>query len=78
MPRRINGPFACSPPRSVRKFRDEGIAGFFQPRRGRGATVLSPETAQQAQALLFRGLSRSQVAEQLVKANTFALGFVPQ
>jgi hypothetical protein len=62
---RTFGVAAISVKRSVKKFREEGIQGFYQPRPCRGATVLTPEVVQQAQELLFQGRSRSQVAEQL-------------
>lgn len=68
---RTFGVSAISVKRSVKKFREEGIQGFYQPRPGRGATVLTAEVVQQAQELLFQGCSRSQVAEQLgVKSDT--------
>lgn len=68
---RAFGVSAISVKRSVKKFREDGIAGFYQPRRGRGATVVTPEIAQQAQALLLQGRSRSQVAGQLgLKSDT--------
>jgi prepilin-type processing-associated H-X9-DG protein len=51
--------------RSVKKYREEGIASFFQPRKGRGATVLTDEVLAQAQGLLSCGSSRSEVAVQL-------------
>ena len=38
---------------------------FFQPRRTRGATVLTTDVLADAQALLSQGVSRRQVAEQL-------------
>jgi hypothetical protein len=62
---RTFGVSAISVKRSVKKYREHGIEGFYQPRRVRGATVLTPEIVQQAQALLFQGCSRSQVAAQL-------------
>lgn len=62
---RTFGVSAISVKRSVKKFREQGIEGFYQPRRVRGAAVLTPEVVQQAQTLLFQGRSRSQVAEQL-------------
>jgi hypothetical protein len=68
---RAFGVSAISVKRSVKKFREQGIEGFYQPRRGRGATVVTPEIAQQAQALLLQGRSRSQIAEQLgLKSDT--------
>jgi len=74
---RVFGVSAISVKRSVKKFRQHGIAGFYQPRRGRGATVLTPEVVQQAQALLLQGRSRSQVAEQLeLKSDTLRKGIL--
>ena len=68
---RTFGVSAISVKRSVKKFREQGIEGFYQPRRVRGAAVLTPEVVQQAQTLLFQGRSRSQVAEQLgIKSET--------
>jgi hypothetical protein len=68
---RTFGVSAISVKRSVKKFRAHGIAGFYQPRRVRGAAVLTPEIVQEAQALLFQGRSRRQVAEQLgLKSDT--------
>jgi hypothetical protein len=51
--------------RSVKKLREQGIESFYQPRRGRGATVITPEIVSEAQARLYRGELRHQVAEQL-------------
>jgi prepilin-type processing-associated H-X9-DG protein len=51
--------------RSVKKYREEGIASFFQPRKGRGAAVLTEEVLAQAQGLLSCGSSRAEVADQL-------------
>lgn len=68
---RTFGVSAISVKRSVKKFRQHGIEGFYQPRRVRGATVLTPKIVQQAQALLFQGCLCSQVAEQLgLKSDT--------
>lgn len=68
---RAFGVSAISVKRSVRKFREHGIEGFYQPRRGRGATVVTPQVAQQAQALLLHGRSCNQVAQQLgLKSDT--------
>ena len=68
---RAFGVAAISVKRSVKKFREAGIEGFYQPRRVRGASVMTPEIAQQAEALLLQGRSRSQVAEQLgIKSDT--------
>jgi len=51
--------------RSVKKYRKEGIGSFFQPRKRRGATVLTDEVLAQAQGLLSGGSSRTEVAAQL-------------
>ena len=57
--------------RSVKKFREQGINAFYRPRRGRGASVLTPEVALAAQERLYRGDSRRQVADQLgIKPDT--------
>ena len=61
---RAFGVAAISVKRSM-KFREDGIGGSYQPRRVRGASVVTPEIAQQAEAPLLQGRSRSQVAEQL-------------
>jgi transposase len=65
------GVTANSVKRSVKKFREQGIQGFYQPRRGRGATVLTPEVLQLAQERLHQGESPKEVAKQLgVKLGT--------
>ena len=74
---RTFGVSANSVKRSVKKFRQQGVPGFYQPRRGRGATVLTPEVARQAQERLYRGESRRQVAEQLgIKLDTLRKAIV--
>ena len=62
---RTFGVSANSVKRSVKKFREQGTEAFYQPRRGRGATVLTPEVVREAQERLYRGESRGQVAKQL-------------
>jgi hypothetical protein len=57
--------------RSIAKYRQEGIDGFYRPRRGRGASVITDEVAVQAEKLLALRHSRNEVAEQLgVKRDT--------
>ena len=57
--------------RWVKKYREGGVRAFYQPRAKRGATVMTPEVVRQAQELLFRGWSRSDVAEELgIKRDT--------
>ncbi len=51
--------------RSVKKYREEGIAGFFKPRGVRAASVMTPEVIGRAEQLLDSGHSKSQVAQQL-------------
>ena len=51
--------------RSVKKYREESVEGFFKPRRVRAALVMTPEVIGRAQQLLDSGHSKSQVAEQL-------------
>jgi transposase len=62
---RAFGVSANSVRRSIAKYEQHGISGFFQPRKTRGATVLIADVIVQAQALLSQGRSRRQVAEQL-------------
>ena len=52
--------------RSVKKFRETGIASFFAPRAVRGATVMTDEITRRAQGLLERGQSRIEVAAELL------------
>ena len=51
--------------RSVAKYQREGIEGFYRPRKGRGATVMTAEVTSRAQALLDTGHSRREVSEEL-------------
>ena len=62
---RAFGVSANSVKRSVKKYRNEGIASFYRPRVGRGGTVLTDEVTRRAQELLDRGSSRSDVAVEL-------------
>ena len=57
--------------RSIAKYRQEGIDGFYRPRQGRGASVMTDEVTVQAEKLLALGHSRNEVAEELgVKRDT--------
>ena len=62
---RVFGVSGKSVKRYVAKFREEGIVAFYQPRKTRGATVITNEIILQAQERLSRGLSRREVAEEL-------------
>ena len=57
--------------RSTKKFREEGIEGFYRPRRGRGPSVMTADVSAQAQRLLDLGRSRREIAKELgVKYDT--------
>ena len=57
--------------RSVDRYRQEGVVGFYRPRQGRGATVMTAEVTAQAQELLDRGWPRREVAHELgIKSDT--------
>jgi len=57
--------------RSVAKYHQEGIAGFYQPRRRGGSSVMTAEVTAQAETLLGLGHTRRKVAEELgVKYDT--------
>jgi len=51
--------------RAVKKYREQGPAGFYAERRTRGAAVLTPEVMEKAQALLDDGKGLQQVAIEL-------------
>ena len=59
--------------RAVKRYREKGVAGFYQEPNRRGPAVLTPEVLAQAQRLLDEGLETSEIADQLgVKRNTLA------
>ena len=62
---RTFGVCANSVRRSVKKYREEGIAAFYRPRKGRGSTVMTDQVTGPAQEMLSRGCSRREVADQL-------------
>ena len=51
--------------RNVKKFREQGTKGFYQPRKRRQGNVLTDLVLAQAQELLSRGASRREVADEL-------------
>ena len=51
--------------RSVNRYRAGGVAAFYAPRAPRGASVITPEVAAQAQQLLGAGWSPREVAKEL-------------
>jgi transposase-like protein len=57
--------------RAVKKYREEGAAGFYRPRTPRGATVLTGEVLKEAQSLLGQGEEVGDIANTLaIKKNT--------
>ncbi len=57
--------------RAVKKYREEGPAGFYAPRRGRGPAVLTQEVVTELESLLDGGLSKADAVRQLgLLANT--------
>ena len=58
--------------RAVRRYRNEGADAFFEPRRGRGRTVVDAPKAKQAHELLAQGMSARAAARQLaISPSTF-------
>lgn len=51
--------------RAVKQYRKQGSESFYQPRRGRGASVMTDQVIQQAQELLNQGYSRKETAQEL-------------
>jgi transposase len=51
--------------RSVKKYRQEGIQGFYRTRRTRGAPVMTPQVIEEAQQLFQEGYSKTKVAREL-------------
>ena len=51
--------------RSVNKYREEGIEGFYKPRRTRSASVMTPQVIQLAEQLFAKGTSKVEVAREL-------------
>jgi hypothetical protein len=57
--------------RAVKRYRGEGVAGFYRTRKGRGGGVLTASVRAEAQELLDGGGSRSEVARSLgIKPDT--------
>lgn len=68
---RAFGVTAISVKRAVKLHREQGVKGFFVPRKGRGPAVLTPSVMTQAQALLDGGMVSEAVADQLgIKRDT--------
>ena len=60
--------------RAVKKYREEGVASFYQPRKTRtGGTILTPEILDKAQALLDQEKEVTEIAKTLgIKRNTLS------
>ena len=57
--------------RAVKKYREFGPSGFYEPKKTRGATVLTIDVLQQAQSLLDEGEELTNIANTIsVKRNT--------
>ncbi len=68
---RAFGISAISMKRYVKKYRQEGVAGFFKTRAARSARVLTPEVLKKAQELIEQGKERGEVAQELgIKSDT--------
>jgi hypothetical protein len=65
------GVAAISVKRAVKQYHEHGSESFYQPRRGRGATVMTDQVIQRAQDLLNQGYSRKETAQELqIKLDT--------
>jgi len=51
--------------RSVKKYREEGIQGFYRKRRTRRAPVMTPQVMEEALQLFQKGYSKAEVAREL-------------
>jgi transposase-like protein len=59
--------------RAVKKYQQDGPAGFYAPRRSRGPAVLTPPVMTEAQRLLDEGRDLAEVAAQLgIKHDTLS------
>jgi predicted transcriptional regulator len=70
---RAFGVTAISVKRAVKRFKEEGVKGFYAEKKTRGAVVLTEQVLQQAQQLLNEGLEPCDVADQLgIKRDTLS------
>jgi transposase-like protein len=57
--------------RAVRRYKEEGVRGFYAEPKRRGAAVLTPERLEEAQNLLDEGYAVAEVAQKLaIKRDT--------
>jgi len=68
---RVFGVTGISIKRSVKTYREKGVAGFYADRKRRGSAVLTASIVERAQGLLDEGLETREVAEKLdIKKDT--------
>ncbi|MFW8601786.1 helix-turn-helix domain-containing protein [Desulfobacterota bacterium M19] len=68
---RVFGVSRISVKRSVKLYREKGMAGFFEPPRRRGPAVLTPKVLQQVQSMLDNEQTIPEIAKELgLKADT--------
>lgn len=59
--------------RAVKRYREEGVKGFYAQRKTRGPAVLTPPVLEQAQQLLDEGWETPEVADRLgIKRDTLS------
>lgn len=59
--------------RAVQRYKEQGVQGFYAPKKTRGVAVLTGEVLQAAQQLLSEGQEPCDVADQLgIKRDTFS------
>jgi Mn-dependent DtxR family transcriptional regulator len=51
--------------RAVKRFKEEGVQGFYADKKTRGSVVLTDEIIQQAQSLLNQGQESYDIADRL-------------
>ena len=56
---------AVSVKRAVKRYRDEGPAGFYAPRKGRGPAVLTPKVVEKLEDLMDKGRPMAEAAREL-------------
>ncbi|MDD2479044.1 MAG: hypothetical protein PHS31_04055 [Victivallaceae bacterium] len=57
--------------RSLKKFRKHGFRAFYQPRKGRGGSVLANSVLETVQERLYQGATRSEICEEFgIKRDT--------
>jgi len=62
---RVFGVSESSVKRAAKKYREEGPAGFYKPRKGRGPSVISEQVKKKAEALMQAGWSKKDTSEHL-------------